>query len=80
MPVKIESSVGKLMELSRHDAIVHAHFTAWYSGGFQSFEQMLVALCIDLAEAKQLAIKTVEELMSMMPGPVSARLPKMKDK
>lgn len=48
----------RLWELSRNDPTISTFLTAWRKGHFQSFEQMMVKLSVQLAIEKAEYLKT----------------------
>lgn len=57
----------RLWELSRNDPTINTFFTAWRKGHFQSFEQMLVKLSVQLAMEKAEYLKTATKAIQLSP-------------
>ena len=56
-------AVADLFQLSYHDPTVKRFLDAWQYGSFQSFEQMLCRLTVQLAEEKAEYLKTATKAL-----------------
>jgi hypothetical protein len=69
--------VGELEQLAMRNPYVRAHLQAWRAGAFSSFEQMLVALVLDLLQMNEQLQKVRRvELMQSSPPLVTPKEPR----